>query len=82
MGKAKRLILLITIETAAILMFISQYVFIFDVGSKIGNMPGALYWGWDYLYAVKYIVALVIMYLIMQILYMNLIRQLICLVLI
>ena len=66
MGKTKRLISLITIETAVILMFISQYVFIFDVGSKIGNMPGALYWGWDYLYAVKYIVALVIMYLIMR----------------
>ena len=66
MGKTKRLISLITIETAVILMFISQYVFIFDVGSKIGNMLGALYWGWDYLYAIKYIVALVIMYLIMR----------------
>ena len=66
MGKSKRLISLITIETAVILMFISQYVLIFNLGYKIENMLGALYWGWDYLYAVKYIVVLVIMYLIMR----------------
>ena len=66
MGKAKRLILLITIETAAILMYVSQYVFILNPGYKIENMLGELYWGWDYLYALKYIVVLVIMYLIMR----------------
>ena len=67
MGKIKKLIPLITIETAVILMFFSQYYFILDATIHSHNfISDFIYQAEGYLYIIKYIAALIIMYIIMQ----------------
>ncbi|MBP5493858.1 MAG: hypothetical protein J6X97_02105 [Lachnospiraceae bacterium] len=67
MGKIKKLIPLITIETAVILMLFSQYIFILDVTKYTNNFIfGFFDLAFGYLYIIKYIAALIIMYLIVH----------------
>ena len=67
MGKTKRLISLITIETAVLLMFFSQYYFILAETIHSYNFTSNfVYLAEGYLYIIKYIAALIIMYLIMR----------------
>ena len=67
MGKIKKLIPLITIETAVILMLFNQYIFILDVTKYTNNfISGFFDLAFGYLYIIKYIAALIIMYLIVR----------------
>lgn len=66
MGKIKKLIPIITLETAVILMLLSSYVFIFDAGLKNVDFQRFMLLFQESLYTIKYVAALITMYVIMR----------------